>query len=123
MHSVLRDSLLVQILLLRIDVELIIPDDIFHGSLSQNGQHNAKLLPTLLFRPRAFSSQHVFHLGVIDWVHSVNGNKGTSLIVVTILSDVLVETSLVEFVLFAIALHIRLDHGLLHVLSIERRVS
>ena len=41
----------------------------------------------------------------------------------TILSDVLIETSLVELGLFAIALHIRLNHGFLHVLSIERRVS
>ncbi len=118
MHCVLRDSLLVQILLLRIDVELIIPDDIFHGSLSQNGQHNAKLLPALLFRPCTFSGEHVLHLGFIDGVHSVDGNQGTSLIVVTILSHVLVETVLVELGLFAIALHIRLDHGLLHVISI-----
>ena len=74
MHSVLSDSLLVQILLLRIDVELIISDDIFHGSLSQNRQHDAKLLPALLFRPRTFSSKHVFHLGVINWVHRVDRN-------------------------------------------------
>ena len=107
-----------------IHVPLVVANDVCRVILPQYREHDAQLLPfALLFGPEVWRLEQVLHLGVVDWVHFVDRQQRTRLVILRMLLRVLVKRFLIQFFYFRFLLDKGSDARLEHVLCVELRIS
>lgn len=120
MHGIGHHLGPVQVILLRISVQIAVPSDVSADVLSQDRQHYPDRLPLLLFWSLDRLFQDVVHLSLEDWVKLVDRQERTAFVVVCVGCQVLVDVLLVDASDFGLFNNLRPDDSFLHEFGVER---
>ena len=124
MHRVLYDSLSALFFYGWVnDHRLLVLDHICCMVLSQNGQHDSKLLPVFLLGPFGWRLELREHLLVVDRVHLVEGQQGATLVITRVLDHLQVNLLLVDVLGLGLFNNVRPDARLVHVVGVQAWVA
>ena len=96
-----------------------VPNDVLGCTLAQDGQHDANLLPILLFWSLAWLFEQVLHLICVDRLKLVNRDQGAPLVALVDFLQVLVNLLLVHLFWGQFWGNFGSDHALLHEIRVE----
>ena len=100
-----------------------VPNNVLRCTLAQYGQHDANLLPVLLFWSRTWLFEHVLHLVCVDRLKLVNRDQGAPLVALVDLLQVLVDLLLIHLFRGQFRSNFGPDHALLHEVRVEAWIS